>query len=382
MRTTLRKGGLIDATFHARLVIICQSFVDACHPRQEGGSMGLSDTRRFGALPNATGTIARLAYAHAKASGVDPRPLLKKADLTLQQIRNTNLRLSVLDQINFLNFTADALQDDLLGFHLAQQPDLRELGFLYYVSASSDILGDALNQLARYASIANEGLACKYSDGNQPSVIFRYVGVSRHVDRHQIEFFATTLIRLCRQLTDTRLVPTSLKFAHRRDGKYPELTECFGSDVEFDTNIDEVSFAPASREMPVVSADHHLNKILVGYCEEALQRRPKKRGPFRSRVENAIVPLLPHGKARADEISRRLGVSQRTLARRLSSEQLSFSTVLENLKMDLAERYLADEDLSISQIAWLLGYQEVSSFTHAFKRWTNKTPRQMRSKAA
>jgi hypothetical protein len=88
--------------------------------------MGLSDARRFGALPNATGTIARLAYAHAKASGVDPRPLLKKADLTLQQIRNTNLRLSVLDQINFLNFTADALQDDLLGFHLAQQPDLRE----------------------------------------------------------------------------------------------------------------------------------------------------------------------------------------------------------------------------------------------------------------
>jgi AraC-like DNA-binding protein len=50
--------------------------------------------------------------------------------------------------------------------------------------------------------------------------------------------------------------------------------------------------------------------------------------------------------------------------------------------MDLAERYLADEDLSISQIAWLLGYQEVSSFTHAFKRWTNKTPRQMRSRKA
>ena len=131
-------------------------------------------------------------------------------------------------------------------------------------------------------------------------MIFRYVGVSRHVDRHQIEFFATTLIRLCRQLTGTRLVPTGLKFAHRRDGKYPELTEFFGSDVEFDANIDEVSFAPASKEMPVVSADHHLNKILVGYCEEALQRRPKSGGPFRSRVENAIVPLLPHGKARAD----------------------------------------------------------------------------------
>jgi len=210
----------------------------------------------------------------------------------------------------------------------------------------------------------------------------RYVGVSRHLDRHQIEFFVTVLVRLCRQLTGIRLVPTHVKLAHRRDGGCPEMTEFFGDKVEFDAAVDEVLFAPASRDMPVVSADHHLNKILIGYCEEALSRRPRKRGPFRSSVENAIVPLLPHGKARANEVSRRLGVSQRTLARRLSSEQMSFSSVLENLKIDLAERYLADEALSISQVAWLLGYQEVSSFTHAFKRWTSKTPRQVRTQKA
>jgi AraC-like DNA-binding protein len=62
-------------------------------------------------------------------------------------------------------------------------------------------------------------------------------------------------------------------------------------------------------------------------------------------------------------------------------EGLTFSGVLESLRSDLAERYLMD-DLSISQIAWLLGYQEVSAFTHAFKRWTGKTPREARSLAA
>jgi AraC-like DNA-binding protein len=61
---------------------------------------------------------------------------------------------------------------------------------------------------------------------------------------------------------------------------------------------------------------------------------------------------------------------------------MSFSGVLDNLKMDLAKRYLADHALSVSQVAWLLGYQEVSSFTHAFKRWTNKTPRQTRTQKA
>jgi AraC-like DNA-binding protein len=160
------------------------------------------------------------------------------------------------------------------------------------------------------------------------------------------------------------------------------MTEFFGREIEFGTDIDEVLFAPSVRDLPVVSADLYLNKLLIRYCEEALARRPAKRSAFRSGVENAIVPLLPHGKARADIISRRLGVSQRTLARRLSSEQISFSGVLENLKMDLAKRYLADQALSISQVAWLLGYQEVSSFTHAFKRWTNKTPRQTRTQKA
>jgi AraC-like DNA-binding protein len=144
--------------------------------------------------------------------------------------------------------------------------------------------------------------------------------------------------------------------------------EFFGGDVEFDASVDEVAFATTVKQVPVVSADPYLNKFMITHCEEALSHRPKNSGSFRSSVENAIVPLLPHGKARVGEIAHRLGVSQRTFARRLSLERLTFSAVLEGLRSDLAKRYLADGDLSISQISWLLGYQEVSALTHAFKR--------------
>ena len=73
-------------------------------------------------------------------------------------------------------------------------------------------------------------------------------------------------------------------------------------------------------------------------------------------------------------------MSQRTLARRLSSECLTFSGILDELKSDLASRYVREGDLAISEIAWLLGYREVSAFTHAFKRWTGETPRAVRAK--
>jgi AraC-like DNA-binding protein len=75
-------------------------------------------------------------------------------------------------------------------------------------------------------------------------------------------------------------------------------------------------------------------------------------------------------------------MSERTLARKLSDEGLNFTEILQELRRDLAARYLDDHKLHISKIAWLLGFNEVSSFTHTFKRWTGKTPSQMRTAAA
>jgi AraC-like DNA-binding protein len=339
------------------------------------------DQRHLGKVPSATGGIARLAYARLKEADVEPGPLLSKAGLTHRQIEDADVRVGVREQIGFLNIAAGALHDSLLGFHLAQRPDLRELGLLYYVLASSDLLSEALRRGARYSSIVNEGICMKYIEGAEITMALTYVGVSRHLDRHQIEFWMVALIRMCRQLTGLRLVPARVRLTHHRDQTSSEFAEFFGADLEFGAAVDEIAFAASISQMPVVSADRYLNKILVAYCEEALTNRPKFKGSFRSSVENAIVPLLPHGKARAGEIARRLGVSQRTFARRLSWEGMTYSEVLEGLRRGLAERYLAEGDLSISQIAWLLGYQEVSALTHAFKRWTGKTPREARLQA-
>jgi AraC-like DNA-binding protein len=336
------------------------------------------DTKRLSAIPTATGGIARLAYARARESGIELNPLLKKSGVTRQQIEDRSARINVHHQIQFLNLAADALKDEFLGFHLGQSCDLRELGLLYYVTASSETLGHALERAARYSSITNEGLSLKYLQARDIRIVFDYVAVARHLDRHQIEFCMTALIRLCRQLTGVHLLPSGMKFTHRRSSTCSELASYFGGNIEFSARTDEVAFAPLGNNLSLVRADPYLNELLVGICEKALSRRPAHRGPARSAVENAIVPLLPHGKARAGEIAKRLGLSRRTFARRLSSEDVTFSQVLEGLRTDLAWQYLAAPDLSISRIAWLLGYQEISAFTHAFKRWTGKTPRHAR----
>ena len=339
------------------------------------------EPKRLGAIPTAAGTATRLAYERAQAAGIELEPLLKEAGLTRQEVEDVDARLRAQSQIRFLNLAASALHDKYLGFHVGQVAELRKFGLLYYVAASSDTLGEALRRLVQYVSMTNESYALKYREGKDIRIVGNYIGIARHLDRHQIEFGLTVLIRLFRKLTGYPVGPSRVRLTHRRAGDFSEFAAFVHGDVEFGAAVDEFVFPAAIADIPVVSADPYLNKLLIEICEEALSRRSTKQGPFRSVVENAIAPLLPHGNAQAREIASRCGLSKRTLGRRLTSENLTFSEVLNDLRHDLATQYLGDLGLSISQIAWLLGYQEVSAFTNAFKRWTGKTPREARFRA-
>jgi AraC-like DNA-binding protein len=324
-------------------------------------------------FPTASGGIARLAYQQAQQARIDTEPFFKRTKLTLQQVTDDRIRLSVKAQIEFLNLVANALADDFLGVRLAQMVDLRELGLLYYVLASSEKLTDALARAERYSGIHNEGIEIAYHQ-HRGSVTFHHVGICRTSDRHQIEFFVTVLLRMCRHLTGRQLVPESIKFIHLRSPLPSDLKVFFGCDVSFGNRIDEVVFAKDAVAKTVVSADRYLNTLLEKFCDEALAERRTASGDWRLRVENAIVPLLPHGQASIVEVCRQLGVSSRTLARRLKLEGHTFAEVLEALRSDLAKKYLLEPELTISEIAWLLGYRQTSSLNHAFKRWTGKSP--------
>ena len=337
------------------------------------------DPNRLRAPPSAAGILTRLAWTRARQAGLAIDPLLKTARLTAQQIEE-RARLSVQSQIRFVDLAAGSLHDEFLGFHLGRDYDLREIGLLHYVLASCELLGEALQRGVRYATTVNEGALLKYIERQDAvAIAVKYVGVTRHSDRHQIEFWVTTMVRACRELTRRHIVPLHVKLTHHRHGDCTDFNAFLGVDVEFGAEVDEIAFPAAVRDLPVVSADSYLNNLLVAYCEEALAQRTPGGGATPSDVENVIAELLPHGKARIDHVARRLGMSQRTLARRLAAQGLTFSDVLNRLRRDMAHRHVRDSDLSISQIAWLLGYQEVSAFTHAFKRWTGMTPREMRA---
>jgi len=119
---------------------------------------------------------------------------------------------------------------------------------------------------------------------------------------------------------------------------------------------------------------------LIQNCDQALAHRRPNASSLRVTIENAITLLLPHGKARLAAVAKALGMSSRTLARKMAAEELSFSNILNQLRSDLATHYLSDADLSISQIAWLVGYRGIGAFSHSYKRWTGLNAKKMREK--
>ena len=151
-------------------------------------------------FPSAMGIITRLACGRAKQEGIEVNDLLRKAGLTHQQIDDPRARLPVKAQIKFLDLAAITLNDECLGFHLAQKFDLRMIGLLHYVLASSDTLDEALERAARYSAIVNEGITLRFREGKNIGISFEYAGVARHSDCHQIEFAMVTLLRTCRLL--------------------------------------------------------------------------------------------------------------------------------------------------------------------------------------
>jgi AraC-like DNA-binding protein len=329
-------------------------------------------------LPTAQGGLTRLAADRLRKAGINLGPLSSHVGLTIDQINDPEHRISVRNQIAFLEAAAEALHDDFLGLNLAKEFDCRDLGLLYYVMASSDTLGDALKRASRYSCITNEAIGLEYREGREPKLRLTYSGIPRHADQHQIEFCIVAMVRVSRVLSGRHLVPERVSMIHARSEGISKFAGFLGEDVEFASKADEIAFPAASAEWALVDADPRLNKILLKTCEESLNHRKSKVAAFRTTVENTVAPLLPHGQAHADVVAKKLGMSERTLARRLTEEGMTFNEVLQQLKASLAIRYLQEDAMPISRIAWLLGFEEASSFSHACRRWTGKSPRELR----
>ena len=320
------------------------------------------------------GTAAREALLYLERKGIGTDGLLTKAELSRGQLMHDPGGVSVASQHRFLELAAAEANDPLLGLHVASEMDLRGIGLLYYLTASCTTVAEALEYLVRYAATMTEEIRLEISRQQDETVLtFQRALAFDEPPRQHAELIALAFNRVLRQLTNRNFAPLQITFTHARNFGLREIHRILKCPVEFMQPTESWVLPNSVMQLPIVSEDSQLLRILEAHGDYLLSKRRTATG-FRSVVEDQLLSVLSSGRVCAAMIAEQLGMSERSFRRQLAREGTSFSEVLDQLRQRLVRRYLKDERVSLQQIAWLLGYSEAGAFNHAFKRWTGTSP--------
>jgi AraC-like DNA-binding protein len=321
------------------------------------------------------GIAAREALRYLEWNGIDAEPLFAKAGLSRGQLLQERGGVSVASQYRFLELAAAEANDQLLGLHVAAGMDIRGIGLLFYLTGSSRTVSEALENLARYSRTTNEGLVAEISQ-QKDEVILAIRRVQEFDESHRqfFELLSLWFLRTLHNETNRDFTLLRVTFTHARNADLREVHRLLRCPVDFAQGVDSWVLPQRVMDLPIVSGDSQLLKILTAHADDLLAERRSVTG-LQSMVANQLASLLPSGESRAAVVARQLGMSTRSLTRHLADEGTTFGDILEQLRRRLASRYLADDRMSVQQIAWLLGYSEVGAFNHAYKRWTGTAPR-------
>ncbi len=277
---------------------------------------------------------------------------------------------------------AEMTGDDLIGFRRGQSSELRLGGLITYVGMAAPTLADLIRNVARYRRVFSDAIELDTSGletGGITTWHFRVPTQMRH--RQNLEFNSASLTMAARKLTGRNLHPVKVTFHHPRNEHVQDFERFFGCKVAFGAKRNMIRFRDKDLRLPLLTADDNLHEILKKYCDDILGRKRDIPSGLVSQVERLAMDRLTSGTATQDVIAGELGMSKRTLSRRLAEEGTKFQSVIESLRQALARDYIAESNLSLTEIAFLLGYRDASSFSTAFRRWTGKPPREMRGMA-
>jgi len=198
-------------------------------------------------------------------------------------------------------------------------------------------------------------------------------GEQRYLSDCMMTFSAAIVDSLCVQP-----VPViKACFSYPRPADTALLEQTFGSDLEFGQAMTCLYFDMAVLNYPLIHLDYAVGEALLPSVRRLFEDSESPHS-FLARLRQSIMRLLPAGEMSIDKVAAELNVSRRTLQRRLSERDTHFLQVLQDVRSGLAERYLADKRLGITQIAFLLGYTDQASFSSAFKSWHGKSPSEYR----
>lgn len=301
--------------------------------------------------------------------------ILARVDLREEDLDDKSLRIphSKFEGVWFA--AREITEDPAIGLHVIDHFDLNRLNLVVYLASTSATPRDAYTRAARYTRIAHDALEVDLNvEGGRAICRTRFRG--RPNDRTLAEFAVGLIVKVSPRVVE-REVEISAWFEHAEPDYAEEYGPILNCPVRFDAPLNGIVGGATGIDDPLPHADTGLAALLEEYAAEQLNKIPTV-SSFPDRVRERIAAVLPKGDVSPERVARSLGVSARTMRRRLGEGSVSYQQLLDDVRRDFATRALARQELSIGEIALLLGFSDASAFNKAFRRWTGKRPSDLR----
>ena len=310
---------------------------------------------------------------------IAPEPLFREMSMDPELMKRPGGRYR-LDSIDNLWRKASKIIDDpCFGLKAAELWHPSNFSALGYAMLASNTLRTAFERMDRYHRVLSDERPItldETEEGLALTLVFSHE--KRDIPARNDAILAVTM-SMCRLNYIEDLAPVSVTLTHPKPSCSARFYEYFRSPVVFE--------APAnSLTLPIEAVDRNLpgsnpqlvelnDQVMIEYLAQLDQDH------ITQKVKAVIIDLLPSGNVTDESVARELYMSSRKLQRQLRSDDTTFTTLLNEIRQDLAQRYLREQDTSLTEIAFLLGFSESSAFSRAFRRWMGVTPSEYRQAA-
>jgi AraC-like DNA-binding protein len=377
-----------------RALLLTSDSLAAHRPQQQGHEyprrlvrpihgVAIEDSDKISFVGDSVLSVSSRAILEACARlGLDTGQILDAAQLSPAALQDPDARIPLEQVAAVWQKAYELSKDPNLALHAIEVLPFGAYRVIDFLASSAPTVGAAFAKVSDYFPIINDVVRLPYVVGDR-DVTLAVEAPSRPatITRPYAEYTMAALFLRVRIATNQRFPLVRVEFSHPRPADIGEHERIFECGVQFDAETCQMVIARDVWDTPRTGGDPDLFSVLDAHARMLLQRLPNP-GRIVGRVRDAIEAELRGGDPKLESIAKRLAISPRTLQRRLREEGAVFNDVLDAMRFEAAKSYLAKGDVAGSEVAYLLGFAEQSSFNRAFRRWSGRTPTEYRRGAA
>jgi AraC-like DNA-binding protein len=323
-------------------------------------------------------TLVRTLVEELVRAGTDPDAFLTAANVDPKLLDDPNARIDIAAYDRLHESALDTIGDAALGLHMAERATLSAFHVVGFLSVHCRTIRQAIGVFVQYRSLLSECPAPElHEEGDRAYLTCFFIRGPERCNRLRAEFNVTGLVKVAQLSLGMARPPLLIEFEHAAPWYAEEYSRVFGCPIRFGSEATRIHVERSVIDAALIHGNDELFSLLKAQADRHLDDLTRPRSLSR-RIRSLMLEHYDGTKPSMESVARRLGVSSRSLRRRLSEEGMTYAEVVDEAMADVARRMLYDRARSIQDIADRLGFSEPSAFHRAFKRWTGLTPGQFR----